>query len=369
VGERSHRAASQRGDDAIGLRLKLTVLTLAKWTGLFHVSRFIHRKKLLILCYHGFEIKDETRWRPKLFISSATFRARMDHLARSGCPVLALGDALERMASGRLPDDAVVITIDDGFRSVATLAWPVLQSYGFPATVYVTTYYMQRQNPIYRLAISYMLSMAAPKRLAFDGCPGMTELDLEAGRARTEADLIHHGERELSEEGRAALARRVGEATGVSYDRIVESGIFSIMSSDTVREVSREGLDVQLHTHRHTFPADDRDRARREILDNRAALEPLTGPARHFCYPSGEWQASQWAWLDELGVKSSTTCDPGLNDARTPPHALRRFLDGENIHPLEFEAELYRFAEVLRAGRRIVRRLMGQGPNEVATGR
>ena len=115
----------------------------------------------------------------------------------------------------------------------------------------------------------------------------------------------------------------------------------SLMSPNELRELADAKLSVELHTHRHTFPQDAQDIAEREIADNRKALSQwFAGEKRHFCYPSGLFHERQHAWLDQMGVKSSVTCLPGLNSDTTPRHALRRFLDGENIHRLEFEAAL-----------------------------
>ena len=55
------------------------------------------------------------------------------------------------------------------------------------------------------------------------------------------------------------------------------------MNPDEVAKVSREGVDVELHAHRHRRPL-DRDLFRREISDNRKAIEQLTGRTPvHFC--------------------------------------------------------------------------------------
>jgi hypothetical protein len=49
-----------------------------------------------------------------------------------------------------------------------------------------------------------------------------------------------------------------------------------------------------------------------------------------------------------MGIRSAVTCIPGLNDSKTHPYELRRFLDGENITNLEFEAEMSGFLDLCR---------------------
>jgi len=175
---------------------------------------------------------------------------------------------------------------------------------------------------------------------------------------------IEFGRRLGSESERQELCRLLGQQLDVPYDQIVNSRILTLMNAEDFATLPGSRIDVQLHTHRHVFPSDDRAAADREISDNRAALLTLSpGIKRHFCYPSGIWHRCQWEWLDEMGIRSSTTCVPGLNDGNTPRHALRRFLDGDNIHQLEFEAALSGFSEVFRIAKQVV---APDPPNRIA---
>ena len=47
-------------------------------------------------------------------------------------------------------------------------------------------------------------------------------------------------------------------------------------------------------------------------------------------------------------TSSATTCNADLNYPDKPSLELKRFLDGENISDIEFEAELSGFNELLR---------------------
>src|SRR5438128_2260813 len=94
--------------------LKTALYTLSRQLGLFHLARHATRNQLRILCYHGSSLRDESRFRPELFIEPATFDARLRFLREHGFPVLPLAEALERLEEGTLPAGATVITLDDG---------------------------------------------------------------------------------------------------------------------------------------------------------------------------------------------------------------------------------------------------------------
>ena len=332
-------------------RVRNAFLWASRGVGLFRLSRRVTRKGLRILCYHGFGDSEETLFRPKLFIRTATFEQRLRTLRSQGYNILGLESALKAMRQGSLPECATVITIDDGFHSTFQRASPLLAKFDFPATVYVTTYYCQHQNPIFRLLVQHVFWKTSKQQLdlpeglcTFNGC-------FPLGEARKKDELMWKlndwGERECSETDRVVLAKGIAELLEVDVSGIVLDRTFHIMSADEVRSLAQKGVDIQLHTHRHRFPAGE-DGAR-EIRDNKAVLEPLVRKQlRHFCYPSGEWNERCWPILQSEAIASATTCERGLNYARTPALALKRFLDSEDVSQLEFDAEVAGYMEILR---------------------
>jgi peptidoglycan/xylan/chitin deacetylase (PgdA/CDA1 family) len=374
--------------------LKCTFLRVCAALGLFRLTGMLFARRLQILCYHGFQLADECRFRPQLFISEDTFIGRLQHLAREGFVVLPLGEALTRMWNGTLPRRSLVITIDDGFKSTLSVAAPILLRFDLPATVYVTTYYMEKNVPVFRLAMQYLFWRASARLLdpvtlellaALDsqladrqlvlsatGCaaPDNRESEVPLHDAASQQliwNLIQRGEALNSESERQSLLREVGRilADTLSLDELQS---LSIMSGEEIFLLARQGFDIQLHTHRHRFPSHDRSIACQEIIQNQSRLEAITGrKARHFCYPSGIFASSQWAWLQELGIESATTCLSGLNTARTPRYALRRFLDSEDISFVEFKAEMAGFSELLHRVRAWI--TLGHSPTARKTGR
>jgi peptidoglycan/xylan/chitin deacetylase (PgdA/CDA1 family) len=336
-------------------RIKLSLYYICKWLGLFAVASVVTKRGLRILCYHGFALSDESSFRPKLFIKPETFRRRMQHLRKRGYTVLPLEAACESLAASKLPHRAVAITIDDGFYSVFSSAWPVLREHSLPATVYVTSYYAAKKNPIFRLVIQYIFWKTTNRSLELSGTglplPSIVPISTDTEKERVCWDIIRYGEEECDEFKRCDIMRELAKRAAVDFTPLYEKRLLSLMTAEEIRQLSRSGIDIQLHTHRHCLPEDEAI-VKREITENREFLEPLSqNKLHHLCYPSGAWSPKHWPWLEALDVRTATTCDTGLNYSDTPPLGLKRFLDGENISHIEFEAELSGFSELLRLGR------------------
>jgi peptidoglycan/xylan/chitin deacetylase (PgdA/CDA1 family) len=92
-----------------------------------------------VLCYHTFDAKKITPFTVDL----ARFEAQMRYLKVQKIPVIPLARLVEHLQTGvSLPEQAVVITIDDGYKTAYTKAWPVLKRYKFPFTLFVYPRYI-----------------------------------------------------------------------------------------------------------------------------------------------------------------------------------------------------------------------------------
>jgi peptidoglycan/xylan/chitin deacetylase (PgdA/CDA1 family) len=341
-------------------------LHVCKMLGLFWLARHVSGRGLRILGYHGFDIAGEDPYRLSLFMSEAKFVDRLAYIRRAGFSVLPLPEALDRLAEGTLPRDALCITIDDGFYASYIVGIKALRSFRFPATIYVTTYYVVKENPIFRLAIRYMFARTQARPFEIKGREWADDqvVDLLDARAseRVMWEIVTYGEQYCDEPQREQISREVGQLLGVDYQRIKEKRLVSLMNQYEIKELAGEGFDIGLHTHRHSFPQDNEYAAKEEVRQNREILERIVGrPVEHFCYPSGLWAKHQWSWLEDLKVRTATTCEPGVNREDTPRFALHRFMDAERTSRITFEAELSGFLDLMRRARRLLRRSSHEG--------
>jgi peptidoglycan/xylan/chitin deacetylase (PgdA/CDA1 family) len=111
-------------------------------------------QNVMILCYHRFGSP-----KARMVISPEDFEKQMAYLKKNDYRVIPLTrvHAFFR-GEAALPQRAVVITIDDGYRSAYDIAFPILKKYGFPATFFVYSDFLGSREGLGRGQIKEMTS-------------------------------------------------------------------------------------------------------------------------------------------------------------------------------------------------------------------
>jgi peptidoglycan/xylan/chitin deacetylase (PgdA/CDA1 family) len=337
---------------------KLAALGMLRGVGLFRLAKNSNwrQQRLLILCYHGTALADEHLWRPRLYIHPQKLEQRFASLKSGGFSVLPLGEGLQRLRSGTLPGRSVVITFDDGTYDFFLQAFPLLKRYGFPATVYQTTYYTSLHLPVFNLICSYMLWQRRDQVIPSGesvGLPGPLDLQSDASRFAIVRRLIEKSERE-NRTGlqKDELAAQLARLLQIDYDALKAKRILQLMNGRELQEIASQGIDIQLHTHRHRTPEDE-TLFRKEIQDNRSTIQHFipTQPV-HFCYPSGVYEPAFLPWLRAENVLSATTCDAGLAEPSSEALLLPRYVDHQDRTQLDFESWITGVGDLLAVRRK-----------------
>jgi len=95
--------------------------------------------QVVVLCYHRLEGKAGGA----LSIEPALFEKHMETIKEAGLAVISMQDFLAwRRGEKNIPPKCVLITIDDGYVSGLDVGVPILKKYGFPATFFIYTNYL-----------------------------------------------------------------------------------------------------------------------------------------------------------------------------------------------------------------------------------
>jgi peptidoglycan/xylan/chitin deacetylase (PgdA/CDA1 family) len=89
-----------------------------------------------VLSYHNLSLTESTR----MTVSQSMFEQQMRLLKEKGYRVVSMDQFFDFLEfKSTLPPKAVVITIDDRWRSAYEIAFPILKKYGYPATLFIYT--------------------------------------------------------------------------------------------------------------------------------------------------------------------------------------------------------------------------------------
>lgn len=98
--------------------------------------------RVAVLGYHDFS---STRRVDEMLIRPSKFRKQMQAIKDLGLNVITLEDfTLWKQGKKTIPDKSILITIDDGWKSIYTDAYPILKEFGYPFTIYLYTNYIDR---------------------------------------------------------------------------------------------------------------------------------------------------------------------------------------------------------------------------------
>jgi peptidoglycan/xylan/chitin deacetylase (PgdA/CDA1 family) len=140
-------------------------------------------RTLRVLMYH----KVNDLWPNPITVPTAVFAEQMALLGDLGYVPVSLERVRDHYVDGvPLPERAVLISFDDGYRDNLENAFPILAAHGFPAVVFVPIAYLDDSRPLPHEEPLVRAGIRNPT-LSWDQLP-----ELEAGGVRIEAHGIGH---------------------------------------------------------------------------------------------------------------------------------------------------------------------------------
>ena len=101
----------------------------------------------VVLCYHRFLLlaNDRVGWEQAEYqLPVEDFKWQMQYLKTNGFTPISEQQLMDYWFQGKpLPLKPVLITIDDGFRTVYRDAFPILKSYGYPSVFFLYTKFVE----------------------------------------------------------------------------------------------------------------------------------------------------------------------------------------------------------------------------------
>jgi peptidoglycan/xylan/chitin deacetylase (PgdA/CDA1 family) len=277
--------------------------------------------KFGILCYH----RVGTEGAP-LFsrLDPSIFEAQMRHVKKH-YRVVPLGQLCEELRDQRKVEPTLAITFDDGYRDLYTHAFPVLQKYEIPATIYLIGRCMKTGEVPWYDRIFAALKAAPGAALEVD-MDGPCRLELGSAEARLlGAWRIVSFLRTIDDSRRRAWCAAFEDRIGVSQKELDGR----MLDWEHVRTMHRSGVSFGAHTMSHPSVSQlSNDAFEEEFVHAKHLLEEgLGAPVLDFAYPFGkpnDCSTAAEAFVARCGYRSAVTTSEGYNTSGTSPYRLRR---------------------------------------------
>jgi peptidoglycan/xylan/chitin deacetylase (PgdA/CDA1 family) len=300
------------------------------------IARWRLRREAIILGYHGF-VESPVHGllgHSGKHLGAGLFRRQLAYLKRAH-RILRLDELLWHCRTRTpLPPGSVVLTIDDGYRSVHSLAFPLLKEFGVPATVFLTTDFIERGTPLWTDRLDYCLEAAPAARVTIDAEEEELAIDLTTAAARiAAARRLHARLARRPPDAQIAATVALEAATGCALANAKRPPPFvTPLSWPEVADMRASGLvSIGSHTESHAILSRcSPTRRRHELEGSRAVLEARLGErCELFCYPNGtrdDYDDATMRLLRELGFACGVTTVAGANAVTCDPFELRRFV-------------------------------------------
>lgn len=251
---------------------------LIRLLGGLKFAKFISRKHPKIIMYHRVSENGGVD-----SVSADSFRKQIRIIKNHFNP-LTFSQLMKASQEGKVPNNAVVVTIDDGYKDFSEYAWPILMQEDVAATLFITTGFVNRELWLWPDKIKYVLNHSNKRSLYV---PFYGELEISENKDEVWHKLANFC-LTLENEKKNTLIDWLFDELGVNKPTFPPK-FYEALSWDQIRVMVSQGLDIGSHSHSHPIltKLDDTEldfeinKSKQLIFDN------LGFEANSFCYPNG----------------------------------------------------------------------------------
>ncbi|QDL10668.1 polysaccharide deacetylase family protein [Brasilonema octagenarum UFV-E1] len=294
----------------------------------------------LILMYHRITEVESDPW--SICVSPRHFAQQMEVLHKFG-EVVSLQQLNQTLQEGKTPHWQIAVTFDDGYTDNLYNAKPLLERYDIPATMFLTSGYMEQKRDLWWDELNRLLlepgCLPEVLCLEINGTTHRWELGTAANYSEEEYQRVdakrlvvrHRHWRALGEDNptpRHTLYRTLywllspllPEARQKVMDQMLAWGDcvptlrpnHRILNLEEVSTLGSELISIGAHSVTHPFLSFlPTARQREEIQDSKTHLEEIIGQkVVSFAYPHGNYSEETAGLVREAGFMSACTTYP-----------------------------------------------------------
>ncbi len=307
------------------MEIKGLVASMANHLALLDTYALLRRKltksQVAILIYHRICPKWDN-WSIGT-LSPHDFESQIRYFCRSW-EVLSLEKLAQYIHHGKsLPEKALVITLDDGYKDNYLHAYPILKKYHAPATIFLTTGHIGTGKLFWWDKVGYAIQHSTASQLNLDEL-GRYSLTTDFDKFNTIL-MLKEALQKLSDKRKNFLIEKLLIIASVNVPPHLGEEL--ILSWDEVKEMNNNGIDFGAHSVNHPIlPQLPLEHAKWEIIQSKKDIEEKLGhPVTAFCYPNGKISPKLVEFIKESGFTCAVSVLPSkLITCKDDPYKLSR---------------------------------------------
>jgi peptidoglycan/xylan/chitin deacetylase (PgdA/CDA1 family) len=321
---------------------RIAVGHLLDRTGFCRILERAHSGSVTILTYHRVlptSVKAVTHSQP-MIMEERIFKQQIQFLSEKCCPVT-MEEALRGLRGEcRLPERAVTVTFDDGYRDNFEYAFPTLRRFGVPATIFLSTGVIDEGKSFwwdrFSRVILVILEKMGKEPLAqisfkWPACfrEQLDRIGDDADSRLLGVDKMAHDICNLGERIRQQILDDIEIIAERAESEEFQGDTRIVLDWNEIREMSNSGIEFGAHTVTHAYLDEiSNGQALSEVRNSAEQILKQTGKRpRVFSYPGGRFNEMAEAVVRSMGFEAAMTAQAGRNVPGCNLFRLRR-LDG-----------------------------------------
>ena len=262
------------------------------------------------------------------------FEQQMEYFCRK-YEILSLADLIQYIYArrGKLPKKSIVVTFDDGYLDNYLYAYPILNKYHIPATIFLTTGHISSDRLFWWDKVGYIIQNTNKRQLNFEEL-GYYSLQSAKGKNKAQK-TITEALKHINEDRKNLLIEKFAQIAGVD----IPSGLAKelILSWNKIKEMNSDGISFGAHTVNHPILTNmSLEQAKWEIIQSKKDIEKELGKeVNTFSYPNGNSNPEIIKLIKENGFSCSVSIGSRLIRMSDNIYALGRIMAVEDFNILK----------------------------------
>ena len=315
----------------------------------FHqLLKFLNRRKVVLLTYHGFYDEDKksglellsNRWTDIEF-----FKKQILYLSKN-YNIISLDNLINHYIEGTsIPQNSVVITMDDGYKSNFNLAYPYLEELGCHFTIFLSTEFIENNKFNWSERVEYAIWYSKGDSLSIMIDNVETTYSIKSSEQKIYVSkYIKQFLQTASQHVRETVLSEIELHTGSVLEFKTAPELMLPLSWDEVVRMSKSNLAIfGSHTVSHpnltTCSIPD---IKNELLVSRNIIQTRTNNlCEYFCYPGGAYNKIVKNVVEECGYKCALAVGESFEIMGvTDLYEIKRKSVGRNMTEGDFKFKL-----------------------------